>query len=319
MKILVTFPHRSSFIERDLNMLSEKHDVLPILYDGKMRLLELSKGIMQTDVNVSWFALGHATSTVLLSKAFSKKSIVIAGGWDVVSMPEIDYGAMRSKDRIRKTKYALRNADRVLAVSESTKKNVLEWVERDVDVVHLGFDPDIYKPSGEKENKIITVSAIRENTLKLKGLETFAKAARSLPEYKFVLIGAHADKSIDHLKSISPSNVEFPGYLTEEQLLSQYQSAKVYAQLSYQESFGSALAESMLCGCVPVVTKRGAMPEVVGDVGYYVDYGDVESSSKAFEIALKSGKGEEARKRIEKNFSMERRETKLSDIINYLI
>jgi glycosyltransferase involved in cell wall biosynthesis len=319
MKILVTFPHRSSFIERDLNILSKKYDVLPLLYDGKIRLLELSKGIMQTDVTLSWFVLGHATSTVLLSKAFSKKSIVIAGGWDVVSMPEIEYGAMRSKDRIRKTKYALKNADRVLAVSESTKKDVLRWIERDVDVVHLGFDPEVYKPKGEKENRIITVSAIRENTLKLKGLETFVKAAQSLPEYKFVLIGAHVDKSIDHLKSISPSNVEFPGYLTEEQLLSQYQSAKVYAQLSYQESFGSALAEAMLCGCVPVVTKRGAMPEVVGDIGYYVEYGDVESTSKAFESALKSGREEEARKRIEKNFSIEKRETKLSDIINYLI
>jgi glycosyltransferase involved in cell wall biosynthesis len=319
MKILVTFPHRSSFIERDLKILSEHYDVQPILYDGKIRLLELSKGIMQTDLNMSWFALGHATSTVLLSKAFAKKSIVIAGGWDVVSMPEIDYGAMRSKDRIRKTKYALKNADRVLAVSESTKKDVLKWVERDVDVVHLGFDPEVYKPKGEKENKILTVSAIRENTLKLKGLETFVKAAHNLPDYQFVLAGAHVDESIDRLKSISPGNVEFPGYLTEDQLLSQYRSAKVYAQLSYQESFGSALAEAMLCGCVPVVTKKGAMPEVIGDIGIYAEYGNDESSSKAIENALKSERGGEARKRIEDNFSMEKRAAKLSEIINYLI
>jgi len=28
-----------------------------------------------------------------------------------------------------------------------------------------------------------------------------------------------------------------------------------------------ALAEAMCCECVPVVTKKGALPEVVGDTG----------------------------------------------------
>ena len=71
------------------------------------------------------------------------------------------------------------------------------------------------------------------------------------------------------------------------------------------------MAEGMLCGCVPVVTDRGAIPEVVGDTGFYVPYGDPEATAEAIKEALNSNKGKQARERIKKMFPIERREREL--------
>jgi glycosyltransferase involved in cell wall biosynthesis len=75
----------------------------------------------------------------------------------------------------------------------------------------------------------------------------------------------------------------------------------------------------MLCECVPVVTKRGAIPEVVGESGLYVEYGDEKATSKKIEEALNSDLGGEARKRIMSLFPLEKRRKKLSNIVNDLI
>ena len=316
---LFIYNNLTTFIKRDLNVLKDTFEVKPLRYGGKKDFPKLLKGIIATDFNLSWFALGHATSAVLLSRIFGKKSVVIAGGWDVVSMPEIGYGAMRSRKRIRKTKYALNHADKVLAVSMSTKKDVMQWVDRDVDVIHLGFDPEEFKPLGNKENLVITVANISKDTIKLKGLETFLKTARILPEYKFAVIGRHSDDSIDYLRSTSPNNVEYPGHLSNNSLLAYYRKAKVYCQLSYQESFGSALAEAMLCQCVPVVTSRGALPEVVGDAGLYVKYGDVKGTVKAIDDAMKMKNGEDARNRIKDRFPIKKRAEAMSIAIKELV
>ncbi|GAH44552.1 unnamed protein product, partial [marine sediment metagenome] len=163
---------------------------------------------------------------------------------------------------------------------------------------------------------VVTVGNVTNSNLKRKGLETFVKAAAYLPDLRFVLIGEHRDNSINHLRAIKTQNVELIGYVNDEQLLEYYQKAKVYVQVSAHEGFGIAMAEAMSCGCVPVVTDRGAIPEVVADTGFYVPYDDPKTTAEAIKNALKSNKGGEARKRIEGNFTLAIRENRLIKIIN---
>ena len=85
--------------------------------------------------------------------------------------------------------------------------------------------------------------------------------------------------------------------------------------MRHNRPFGMALAEAMACECIPVLTNNAALPEVVGDVGFYVPYGDEEATAEAIEEALKSDKGEEARERIKNMFPVERREKGLIQII----
>ncbi len=319
--ILFIYSFLSSFVEKDLKILKEEFEVIPFHYRGKKDLFRLLRKVLTTDLNVSWFILGHASSAVIFSKVFGKKSVIVAGGWDVVSMPEIGYGAMSSKKRIKRTRSALKRASKILTVSESTKKWVLKWVDRD-DVITLyhGFDAQKFVPKGEKEDMVLSVGDLtNEVTIRIKGIDTFVKVAELLPNIKFVLIGTHNKKVREAWKAKAPANLEILDFLPEEKLIRYYQKAKVYAQLSYQESFGCALAEAMLCECVPVVTRRGAMPEVVGDVSHYVEYGDVEGTVEKIKEALITNKGVESRKRIMKLFPLEERKKKLKKIINEYI
>ena len=77
-----------------------------------------------------------------------------------------------------------------------------------------------------------------------------------------------------------------------------------------------ALAEAMSSECIPVLTDKGALPEVVGDTGFYVSYDNPETTAEAIKGALKSNKGKEARDRIENVFPIERRKKDLIQIIN---
>lgn len=314
IKILFIYDELRTFVKKDLNIFREQFEVTTLRYTNKKDIPKLIWGVITTDINISWFALGYATTAVFLSKLFGKKSIVIAGGWDVVSMPEIGYGAMQSPKRVKYTKFTLKYADKVLTVSESTKNDVLKWVSNsNVEIVYHGFEK--VQKQFMKENLVITVGSSSWQTFKLKGLDTFVKAAGFLPDVKFVLIGPHIDDSIDYLKNLAPTNVEFIGYTPYEKLTSYFAKAKVYVQISAQESFGSALAESMSNECVPVVTKNGALPEVVGDTGFYVPYDNPMITANMIKEALQSDKGKNAKKRIELIFPFEKRRTRFIEII----
>ncbi|UCG69077.1 MAG: glycosyltransferase family 4 protein [Thermoplasmata archaeon] len=315
-RVLFIYPFSSTFIKRDLNILKEEFQVISFHYRGKKDIFRLLKNILSSPVNVSWFVLGHATMAVMFSRIFGKRSIIIAGGWDVVYMPEIDYGAMKGK-RIKKTRYALKKANKIMAVSESTKEWVSKWIDRDdVITVYHGFNSEKFYPKGKKEDMVLTVGKLADDaTIKVKGLETFIKAAGLLPDIKFVLIGKHDLNIAKIWREKAPSNLEIIDFMPEDRLIEYYQKAKVYAQPSFQESFGCALAEAMLCECVPVVTRRGAIPEVVGDVGYYVEYGDAQDTANKIKEALKSHKGSDARKRIATLFPRKERKKNLTKIV----
>lgn len=48
----------------------------------------------------------------------------------------------------------------------------------------------------------------------------------------------------------------------------------------------------MACGCVPAVTDRAAIPEVVAETGVYVAYGDATATAQGSKRALESNNGD---------------------------
>ncbi|MGF3555342.1 MAG: glycosyltransferase family 4 protein, partial [Thermoplasmatota archaeon] len=111
----------------------------------------------------------------------------------------------------------------------------------------------------------------------------------------FVLVGRHADNSIEYLKSIAPPNVEFTNFVSDKELLEWYQRAKIYCQLSRYEGLPNTLCEAMLCECVPVGTKYCGIPTAIGNTGFYVPYGDEKATAEAIKKALNAP--EELRKK----------------------
>jgi glycosyltransferase involved in cell wall biosynthesis len=316
IRILFVYYQLSSFVRCDLEILKGYFDVKSLqvqTFRNPLNILRLFVGVLYADLVYTWFAGTNAFFIVLFSKFLGKKSVVVLGGYDVAYVPEIGYGSLLSPFERVKVKFILKNATKVLAVSKSTFKETLHFTQpKRIAVVYNGVDVEKFRPLGDKdkEDLVITVANITELTLKRKGLDTFVKASAYLPNIQFILVGKY-DNSVEHLKRIAGSNVTFMGYVSDKSLVALYRRAKVYCQLSAHEGFGVALAEAMACGCVPVVTRRYALPEVVGDAGFYVPYGDPKAAAEAIKNALKSNKGIQARERIQKYFSLKAREQKL--------
>ena len=316
MKVTFIYYPESSFVRQDCAFLSWDFQVEKVSYKDPSDVIRMISPIARSDLMFSWFASGHSFAAVLLCKLLRKKSVVVAGGYDVAYEPEINYGQYTlARHKRMYADYVLHNADLILAVSQFTRSEVLARAKpKRVRVLYPGIDTNKFRPGGEKEELVMTVASGSGRIIGLKGLDTFVGAAALLPEVSFIIMGL-SGQDREELQSRPPENVLLCGYVSSEELVTLYQRARVYCQLSYRESFGMALAEAMACGCVPVVTERGAMPEVVGDTGYYVPFGNVQSAAEAIEKALSSKKGLEARMRVEEKFSLNRREKGLSSLL----
>jgi glycosyltransferase involved in cell wall biosynthesis len=326
LRILFVYSSLPPFVRRDMEILERHFNVkklkvatflVPARGKTPLVFLTLLKHILWSDVVYSWWATLDTVFIVLFCMLLRKKSVVVIGGYEVAYVPEIKYGKLLTTTGRLEVKFILRYANRILAVSKSSEKEILRFIKpKNLRLVYNGVDTEKFKPSAEKENLAITVGTVSHSTIDVKRFDVFVKAAGYLPNVQFILIGKY-DNSMQRLKEIASSNVMFAGYASGKPLLNYYQKSKVYCQLSTRESFGVALAEAMACGCVPVVTRTCSLPEVVGDTGFYVPYNDPKATAEAIREALKSDKGLKARERIKKYFSLEIREKRLiEEILN---
>ena len=132
-----------------------------------------------------------------------------------------------------------------------------------------------------------------------KGQLPFVEAARLCPTCASSFVGKWLDDAIDELRARASDNVEFTGWLSDEELHDRYRRAAVYVQVSRHEGFGLAVAEAMLAGCVPVVMDVTAMPEVVGDTGVLIDSQDPEAVADGVRRALEARRRGPARTRAD--------------------
>lgn len=317
-KVLFVYSDLSTFARNDLKILQKYFTVrqlnvttflVPRKGKNWLSYFTLFKGVLWADIVYLWWADLNACVTVLFSALLHKKSIVVVGGYEVAYVPEINYGTLLSPIGRLEVKFILAHASKILAVSKSSEKEILNFAKpKALKLVYNSVDTERFKPLDDKENLVITVGGVSHGTINKKRLDTFVAASKYLTDVQFVMIGKILDDSIKQLRSKASRNVKFTGYVSDESLLRYYQKAKVYCQLSTQESFGVALAEAMSCGCVPVVTRRYSLPEIVGDTGFYVPYNDPEATAEAISKALISNKGLKARERINFLFSEKKRE-----------
>lgn len=316
---------RSSFVKNDYNILKNHFDICYVKPPSKKigwlkYIFILSKEIRKCDLTFSWFASCESAFVVFFSKLFKKKSIIIVGGYDAVFAPEINYGAYTDKIEKRFVNYVYKNVDKILVVNNHLKDKIIKNAKikgYNIDYLPTGHDGEYWKSKGKKENIVLTVAGIHDiKRVKVKGLNTFIKSAKHLQDIRFIIIGAK-DEAKDYLKSIVPENVELIDYLPRDDLLKYYQMSKVYCQLSYSEGLPTSLCESMLCECVPVGSKANGIKSVIGNTGFYADYGDEKSTSEMIQKALKSKDilGKKARERVINLFSADQRKRGLEQFV----
>lgn len=314
------YPRIATFIQEDFDILKKYFDVTLFHYNIRS-YINLPFQVHRSDLVFIWFANYHALIPTILARLMGKPTAIVTGGHDVAYEKEVNYGLMRHPINRCVVKFILKNASKVLAVSEFNKKEAEKHLKlKTIEVIYNSVDVSRFVPKGKKEDLVIMVSAASNfHRIRLKGIDKFIEAAKSLPNLKFMIIGLQEEaKKI--LGDTLPSNVTLIPFIPQDELLKYYQKAKVYCQLSFYESFGMTSAESMSCGCVPVVTNKGGLPEVVGDAGYLVDYGNLDQIVKAIKKALNdTEKRGKARERVIEQFSLETRDEKLKQIIYDLV
>lgn len=201
---------------------------------------------------------------------------------------------------------AIRSADQVIAVSDSTRRDLLELLSADpekVTVVHSGVSPECQRldPAevesqrrrlGLPESFILFVGTLepRKNLPTL--LKAFARLRRAHP-VPLVVVGGKG-WLYEELFRVRDDlglgeEVRFAGPVPARELVYYYSCATCLVLPSLYEGFGHPVLEAMACGTPVVASNASSLPEVVGDAGLLVDPEDVEGLAATLGRLLADG------------------------------
>ncbi len=193
-----------------------------------------------------------------------------------------------------------RKADRVIAISEHTRRDVIRlWkVPGDrVSVAYGGVSPDFRPLPPEDVSRFKEKHGIPEKFFLYLGtleprknlprlVEAYARAYgqdRSLPP--LVIAGARGwyyDEIFARVQALAlEDRVFFPGFIPEEDLVLWYNAAEVFVYPSLYEGFGLPVLEAMACGKPVISSNAASLPEVVGEAGVMVPPEDVHALGQA--------------------------------------
>ena len=289
MKKILFFEQDSTFVKEDLKILQKHFTVETIKFKTTiLSMIWTIFAIARNDMVYIWFGNHHAAYSALVAKLLRKRVIIVAGGYDAASVPELKYGFMQHPIKKYFAKLAFNSADIVLAVSLSTMDNVEKYSNAsNVKLVYLGVDPTTFKldPKATRDTILTVCQASDWSRLVLKGVDKFIEVSKKLPQYNFMVIGV-TDKALNKLQSMAGPNVKFRPSMPRAELEQYYNKAKIYCQLSRQDSFSLTTAEAMLCGATPVITKNVGIGEVIFDHAEIVDYGDIDETVRIIEEVM---------------------------------
>ena len=185
--------------------------------------------------------------------------------------------------------HVARRADRVIAISEASARDVTErlGVPRErVDVIPLGYqaarraEPT---PEAELRERLglgrgplllnVAVKKVHKNQMRI--VEALPSVRSEVPDAELVLAGASTPYEQDlraRAEALGVADaVTFPGYVSDADLEGLYAAAAAFVFPSLNEGFGLPLLEAMARGLSVVTSDRSALPEVAGDAALLVD------------------------------------------------
>lgn len=339
--ILYTFPIRTAFIDRDLEMISPTMKIKALEFTQSpvklpfyflFQFFQLLWFLPKTTQYLCFFGGYHSVLPVWFGKVFGKRCIIQAGGTDCINMPEIGYGNFRKKWLRIATVYSFKNCSLILPVAQALVKqdyrynpkispkqgllNLIPDLKTPIQVVPNGFDTDFWKDMGKlrKPFSFISVAAGTSNPSRaiVKGYDLIEKLAERHSDWTFTLVGD------SNYFSKNP-NVRVLGKMKPSELLGPYNSHQFYLQLSTSEGFPNSLGEAMACGCVPIGSAVGAIPEIIGDTGFVLkmkDYKKLENliiTGTEMDLNLLRNSG---RNHIIEKFSFQNRQSLLLQTLN---
>ena len=221
------------------------------------------------------------------------KLIVTIYDISFLTLPECHTEANR-QHCLKGTLDAVRYADRIIAISNHGKQELVKYFDADPDkivVTHLAAK-DIFAPCGpEEQNRVLEKYGISRGFIftvgsyePRKNIGTLIRAYVNLPEnikkqHPLVIAGGKGwlNSDIDALiESQVSSQIRRIGYVDEQELPALYSAAAAFVYPSLYEGFGLPILEAMSCGAPVITSNTSSMPEISGDAALLFDPTNVQ-------------------------------------------
>ena len=216
------------------------------------------------------------------------------------------------------TQYAVLSAQKIIAVSEFTKRQLINRLKADpikISVIHEGVintspsnpSPKEITPSGSGEGRkggvlkkfgltpgeyLLFIGTIqpRKNLERL--IQAFSGLSSQPSGLRLVIAGKLGWMYDEVLAAPKKWGVEdkvvFTGYINEAERNSLLLNARVYVQPSVTEGFGLPVLEAFAAGAPVVSSKGGALSEIVGEAGLLFDPFDVLDICHKLSLVIRS-------------------------------
>ncbi len=341
--LIYTYPSKSTFILRDIDLLSGDYRVLEdffstankkkVPFQFLRQFFFLLGNLSKVQGIFCHFAGYHSMLPVLFAKLFRKPCFIIVAGTDAACFPSFGYGNFTRKMLGFATKFSLQRATQILPVHESLYFQSYDYYTPGAPSqgysvfapntkpipytpVYYGYDAKAFRileNTLRKKMSFLTVGSMGDpKAAKRKGYDLVKELAAIRKECHFTLVG-FSDKEY----ALDESNITFLPYQDQESLVHIFNAHQFYFQLSIMEGFPNALAEAMLCGCIPIGSNVSGIPFIIGDTGYILTHRNLDklaqiiaTISSATDAELQK-RSKEARNRIATHFTLLHRKNAL--------
>ena len=204
-----------------------------------------------------------------------------------------------------KFRYSCKHADKVIAISESTKQDIIKYFgtpAEKIEVIYQAINPVFYQmQEPEKARQITQQYKLPENYLlyvgsinSRKNLLSVVKALKLLPEdfrLPLVVVGQGGKYKEEVLKYIAANQLEhlviLINNLSDSRTLQAfYQQARMFIFPSIYEGFGLPVTEALLSKTPVITSNVSSLPEAGGAHTCYVEPMDIESIAQNIELIL---------------------------------
>jgi glycosyltransferase involved in cell wall biosynthesis len=269
---------------KDLNALKKTHFALPRNeFRGKGRLKTYFYNINKTyslyKISSSKYDLLHPTyyDTYFLKNL--KKPYIIT----VHDLIEFKFREQyKNNSLIPQMKKIILNADRIISISENTKKDLIEILNinpENIDVIYHGFNrPDSIVYSNDLGRYILFVG-YRGGYKNFSSLaKAFSNLAMKDSDLKLICVGnPFVKEEIELLKRLDILKKTVAVGVNENKLNQLYSNALVFVYPTLYEGFGMPILEAFANNCPISLSNCSSLPEVAGNAAVYFDPNDPDS------------------------------------------